>query len=368
MVLSEGDPMNRPHLKILVVDETAQNLLAMQGLLGDDGIEVLTADSGTSALETLLRHDVALALIDVNMPGMDGYTLAELMRGTERTSHVPIIFLTAGGAEEARSFRGYEAGAVDFLYKPLDPRVLRSKVQVFCDLHRQRLLLAQRVADHERLQRLSATMLSALSHDIRTPLTVMALNAELLVRTGGVVGQRIKAATTMLGRQLDHLVNLAQLPSDEIRPQLQPGRVDELVRERLDTPANRVLVERPFEFTAGGDAQTLFDRALLADAIDRLLLQAATHAGGGAVKVTLDAMGRHALVLRITFGAVLDGAASRHMFGDGVPLENVSTPRVGPGLVLPERIARAHGGSLIGRSKDGEGTLFEMLLPRATLG
>ena len=86
----------------------------------------------------LLKHDVALALVDVQMPEMDGFELAELMRGTERTRRVPIIFLTAGSADRQRRFRGYEAGAVDFLQKPLEPDILRSKADVFFELYRQR--------------------------------------------------------------------------------------------------------------------------------------------------------------------------------------------------------------------------------------
>ncbi len=95
---------------------------------------------------------------------------------------MPIIFLTAGAREAQRVFRGYEAGAVDFLYKPVDPRVLDSKIRVFVDLHRQRALLAAKVAEHERLARTNALMLAALSHDIREPLTVLMLNAEMMIR------------------------------------------------------------------------------------------------------------------------------------------------------------------------------------------
>lgn len=156
-------------LKILVVDDVPQNLLATQAMLSGEDCQLLMAESGPAALELLLQHEVALALLDVQMPGMDGFALAELMRGTERTSHVPIIFLTAASAEPAWSFRGYEAGAVDFLYKPLDARVLQSKVRVFLDLARQQRALERHSAELERLSRANALMLGALSHDIRTP-------------------------------------------------------------------------------------------------------------------------------------------------------------------------------------------------------
>ena len=111
---------------------------------------ILTAQSGAEALELLLAHDVALALIDVQMPEMDGFELAELMRGTERTRRIPIIFVTAGTREPSRVFHGYDAGAVDFLYKPIDPAVLESKAAVFFELHRQRLAAGRRTASAHR--------------------------------------------------------------------------------------------------------------------------------------------------------------------------------------------------------------------------
>src|SRR5471032_1543919 len=124
-------------VKCLLVDDLEDNLLALSALLHRDDVDVLTARSGSEALELLLVHEIALALLDVQMPGMDGFELAELMRGTERTRRVPIIFLTAGSADRQRRFRGYEAGAVDFLHKPLEPDILRSKAEVFFELYRQ---------------------------------------------------------------------------------------------------------------------------------------------------------------------------------------------------------------------------------------
>src|SRR5512142_1622235 len=122
---------------LLLVDDRDENLLALEALLREEPAELLRARSGREALELLLRHEVALALVDVQMPEMDGFELAELMRGAARTREVPIIFITAGMHDETRVFRGYESGAVDFLHKPLDPLVLRSKVRVFLQLHAQ---------------------------------------------------------------------------------------------------------------------------------------------------------------------------------------------------------------------------------------
>jgi PAS domain S-box-containing protein len=135
----------------LIVDDLEENLVALEGLLRREGLVLLKARSGMQALEILLKQEVALALIDVQMPEMDGFELAELMRGTERTRRVPIIFLTAGRADRQRKFRGYEAGAVDFLEKPLEPDILRSKAEVFFELYRQREDLRDAAEQNARL-------------------------------------------------------------------------------------------------------------------------------------------------------------------------------------------------------------------------
>ena len=118
-------------VKFLLVDDLDTNLLALEALLSREGLELLKARSGAEALELLLVHDFSLALLDVQMNGMDGFELAQLMRGTERTRRVPIIFLTAVATDEKRRFRGYETGAVDYILKPVDPQVLRNKAEVF---------------------------------------------------------------------------------------------------------------------------------------------------------------------------------------------------------------------------------------------
>lgn len=141
---------------ILLVDDRSENLVALETQLRDQPANILTARSGDDALELLLSHEVALALLDVQMPGMDGFELAELMRGSQRTRQIPIIFVTAALHDQARIFKGYDAGAVDFLIKPIDDRVLGSKVSVFLQLHQQKRQLAERVheleAAHQALQ------------------------------------------------------------------------------------------------------------------------------------------------------------------------------------------------------------------------
>jgi PAS domain S-box-containing protein len=169
-------------VKFLLVDDVEENLLALDALLRRDGLELIKARSGTEALELLLVHDFALALLDVQMPGMDGFELAELMRGTERTRRVPIIFIAAVATDERRRFRGYEAGAVDYLLKPVDPQMLRTKAEVFFELARQREELArQRDELRAGADRLSAALRRLQAHGDNSPLAMVEFDAEMRV-------------------------------------------------------------------------------------------------------------------------------------------------------------------------------------------
>jgi PAS domain S-box-containing protein len=120
---------------ILLVDDRPENLLALEGILDPLGQNLLYAHSGEDALRQLLHHDVAVILLDVQMPELDGFETAALIKQRDRTKHVPIIFVTAISKDEEQVFRGYSAGAVDYVFKPFNPDVLRSKVSVFIELH-----------------------------------------------------------------------------------------------------------------------------------------------------------------------------------------------------------------------------------------
>ena len=174
---------------------------------------ILKARSGDEALELLLNHDVALALIDVQMPGLSGFELAELMRGNERTRRIPIIFVTAGSADRQRRFRGYEAGAVDFIHKPIEPDILRSKADVFFELYRQRQQIAEQrdtlKAHAEALKvadRRKDEFLATLAHELRNPLAPLRHGLDILRRRPD--GDDAASIRDIMDRQLIHLVRL----------------------------------------------------------------------------------------------------------------------------------------------------------------
>jgi PAS domain S-box-containing protein len=133
----------REKINILLVDDKPENLVSLEALLENPDHTIVKTTSANRALSLMLEYEFALVLLDVQMPEMDGFEMAELMRGSEKTKYIPIIFVTAISKEQKHVFKGYESGAVDYLFKPLDPDILKSKVNIFIDLHRQKKLLAQ---------------------------------------------------------------------------------------------------------------------------------------------------------------------------------------------------------------------------------
>jgi len=137
--------------KILIVDDRPENLLAMEMIFENEPCDIIKASSGNEALAHMMAHDFAVVLLDVQMPGMDGFETAELMRGNRKTGHVPIIFVTAISKERQHVFKGYETGAVDYIFKPIEPEILKSKVGVFLRLYNQQKTLEESEARYRGL-------------------------------------------------------------------------------------------------------------------------------------------------------------------------------------------------------------------------
>ena len=148
--------------KVLVVDDRPENLFAMKQVLAPLPLDLVTAESGNQALAHILHHDFALALLDVQMPEMDGFELASLIRENEATRHLPIIFLTALNKEDRYVFEGYENGAVDYLFKPIDPEIVKSKVCVFCELFRQRKVLEREIEARRKAEAQNRALITEL--------------------------------------------------------------------------------------------------------------------------------------------------------------------------------------------------------------
>ena len=187
--------------KILIVDDKPQNIYALEKLLAELDVTIVPANSGAEALQLTLEHEFCLAIVDIQMPEMDGYEMVELLRGNATTASLPVIFVSAIYSDEYHHRKGYEAGAVDFLSKPFIPEILLSKVRVFLDLYNKQQQLkelakqnahlyevekqlhaveAARAQDLDELNARKDRFFSIVSHDLRTPFNGLIGNAQLL--------------------------------------------------------------------------------------------------------------------------------------------------------------------------------------------
>ncbi len=356
-------------VNVLVVDDTEQNLLALQALLARPGIEVIVARSGPEALELLLQRDVALALLDVQMPGMDGFALAELMRGARRTAHIPIIFLTAASEDRSRTFRGYEAGAIDFLHKPIEPHVLNTKVGVFVELYRQRQQLLARMGVLERALKLNESMAAVLAHDLRTPLSAIAMSAELVRRRAveGPVqqaGERIKVSAARMQRMIDQLLDFSRIRQGLLTLHPQPASLQAVVEAAL-AEVRQALPEADIRLHLQGDTAGSFDVDRITQVVVNLLVNAVQHGCPGTpVELVLDGRQAERLVFEVHNAGTLSDQVKDHLYTPFREGRSTESSGLGLGLYIVDQFVRAHGGSIEARSSDSAGTVFEVCLPR----
>jgi two-component system, sensor histidine kinase and response regulator len=352
--------------KVLLVDDRAENLVALEALVRREGVQSLSARSGAEALELLLVHDVALALLDVQMPEMDGFELAELMRGAERTKRVPIIFVTAGARDPQRVFKGYDTGAVDFLFKPIDPHTLRSKVDVFLELADQRRQVTEAL-------RLSEMFMAILGHDLRNPLGAMVAGAELLA---GQLSEEKHLRTlrrmTSAGRRMTAMIE--QL-LDLTRARLGGGLGFARERTRLDV---RELVQRALEelrashpgreivFEAASECPTSGDAERLLQLFSNLAGNALAHSVPG-TSIHVGVVGRSGDVAIIVRNqGVIPPERLETLFEpfQGRPQDASRSAGLGLGLFISQQIAVAHGGDITVDSSAAAGTTVTVRLPR----
>ncbi|WP_323374212.1 hybrid sensor histidine kinase/response regulator [Frateuria hangzhouensis] len=356
-----------PTVNLLIVDDIPQNLVAMEALLRREDVHILKAGSGAEALELLLEHDVALALLDVQMPEMDGFALAELMRGSQRTRDVPIIFLTASPSDPVRSFKGYESGAVDFLHKPIDPRVIRGKVNVFIELYQQRLQLRARNDRLERALTLNETMIAVLTHDLRTPLSVITLCADSLRQKAGdgPLGKtlgHLEASAHRMARMVGQLLDFSRIRSDVLQLEWREGDMGEIARTAV-TELRQAHPQARVELSTEGSLQGRFDTDRMVQVLTNLLGNAIVH-GTDETPVRVAVDGRDARTLRIgvrnagqvpaeLLPRLFEPFKSAHRRSDGLGL----------GLYIVDQFVRAHGGQAsVGNTEAG--VLFEVAIPR----
>jgi two-component system sensor histidine kinase/response regulator len=358
-------------VKCLLVDDLDENLLALSALLRGDDVELLLARTATDALELLLAHDVALAILDVQMPHIDGFALAELMRGSERTRHVPIIFVTAGARDQQRLFKGYETGAVDFMFKPIDAHILQSKADVFFQLYRQKQQLAQQLQERTDTLRLNEMFTAVLGHDLRGPLSAILMSAEILQKRPDEsvqkIGARLSRSGQWMGRMIEDLLDLA-------RARLGGGLRIERASFDLGAMTERVVhdrqstaPDRSISVGKQGDLVGEWGEDRLAQVVSNLVGNALIHGDAGTpIDIQIKGDQDNEVSLCINNAGVIAADVLPSLFDPFRSGRRQSTRSegLGLGLYIVQQIVAAHGGSVQVRSDAESGTTFELLLPR----
>jgi signal transduction histidine kinase len=385
--------------KLLIVDDLPDNLRALDALIRDEQRVVYHAQSGEEALALLLEHEFALAILDVQMPGMDGFELAELMRGTERTRHIPIVFVSAAGRELNYAFKGYETGAVDFLYKPLDPDAVRSKVNVFVTLDQQRRQTARQMAALERSRHEQETLLrelgetqqelqrslrmrdefmSLVAHELRTPLNTLFLETQmrsLQLKRGnlaafgaeqwGAMIKRDERQIKSMIRLIDDMLDVSRIRSGTLS--IRPARME------LMCLLERVVSDLALQAASCGTSLVLqphppvpgwWDEFRIEQVIVNLLTNALRYGCGEPVEISVRDDGAR---VRIDVRDQGKGIAPADLDRIFEPFErgarNGEPKGLGLGLYISRQLAVSHGGELRVSSEVGAGSTFSLILP-----
>jgi signal transduction histidine kinase len=387
--------------KLLIVDDLPDNLLALEALVRGPERRVFQAASADDALALMLDHEFAIAILDVQMPVMNGFELAEMMRGTERTRHIPIIFVSAAGRELNYAFRGYESGAVDFLQKPLDPQVVRSKVNVFVDLHRHRKALRHemealaashreqdalvhqlRIAQGElqRAVRMRDDFMSMVSHELRTPLNTLYLETQVRkmhLARGNLAPFAPEHLPAMIERDQRQIQNMVRLIDDmldvtrlrqgalSIRP--KPFDLAAMARRVVESLANQAeAAGSALELHASADVPGTWDEFRIEQVLTNLLTNALRYGGAKPVAIevapTADGRARMSVRDRGIGIAPQDQARIFEQF-ERTDDSRRHAAGLGLGLFITREIVRAHGGTITVESTPGEGSRFEVVLP-----
>ena len=392
--------------KLLIVDDLPENLVALEALIRAPGRSVFRAQSAEDALALLLEHEFALAIVDVQMPGMNGFELAEMMRGTERTRHIPLIFVSAAGRERNYAFQGYESGAVDFLHKPLDPHAVISKVNVFVDLHRHRKALRHEMEllahahrkqeelvaqlqvtqrELERAVRMRDDFMSMVSHELRTPLNTLYLEAQLRqlhVSKGNLAAFAADRLPAMIERDqrqirnmvrlIDDMLDVTRMRKDALSIQPKPTDLAQLaravvenLRQQAEAAGSEISLQAPLELPG------VWDEFRIEQVLTNLLTNALRYGGGQPVAMTVEQV-----------GAGEDGFARVSVRDRGIGIAAEDQARIfeqfertehsrkhaaglGLGLYITRQIVDLHGGSIGVESAPGEGSTFSVELPLA---
>jgi signal transduction histidine kinase len=382
-------------IDILLVDDEPRNLDALEAILDGPAYRLLRAEDADRALRLLLENEVAAIVLDIKMPQVSGFELAQMIKNTRRFRETPIVFLTAHMIDDQYVIAGYDAGAVDYLTKPVNPEILRHKIGVFADLFRKTRALAElndkleaRVKDRTmELERSEAALLEGarqkdeflaiLAHELRNPLMPLRTSVDLLIRRRG---QPVNERTVgIMDQQLQHMVRLIDDLLDISRIsrgllELKKAPVD--LRALVETTAESVrpVFERKRQALSVRSDEPIVadvDATRVAQVLTNLLTNASKFTPEeGLINVSLTGEEGRAVVRVNDTGRGIPSNKIADVFGMFARVEQPGTsasPGLGIGLALARRLAEMHGGTLTAASPgEARGSTFTLALPTET--
>lgn len=372
--------------KCLLVDDLKENIFAIKALLKDTNIEVHSAESGIEALNLLLVHDYALSLIDVKMPGMDGFELAEIMRSTENTRTIPIIFITAGSSNERRIFQGYEAGAVDFLQKPLSREMVVGKTNVFLKLYIQKIELKQKIQSLREVQdsliealKSRDEFLSICTHELKSPLVALKMhiskNARDQLRHGDEYAfsiEKVKSFYKLADRSVEQIMRLVNdiLDASRVSTERLALNVDTvdlvtLVKEVLERLGPVLEMSgNNVEVKLGNATHVKGDRFRIEQVLTNILINASKYAPSSPVEVEVTHKNGMARLRVKDGGPGIPKEEQNHIFERYRRVsKDYQAHSLGLGLYIAKEIISKHQGVISVKSILGQGCTFDVKIP-----
>ena len=349
-------------VSILLVDDRAEDLMVLESVLADLGPQLVTARSGKEALRHLLSQDFAVILLDAQMPIMDGYETARLIRERQRSRHTPIIFLTGVRTSDVNVFEGYSVGAVDYLFKPIVPEVLKFKVAVFVDLFKTRKEVEAANAELESFS-------YSVAHDLRAPLRGINAFAQILQEdcsaslddNGKRCLERVLTGATRMEELIDDMLAFSRVARDAfVRSTIDMGA---LVREVVDE-----IKDRPVSVRVGHLPPSQGDRAMVRQVLSNLVSNAfkfTKKKEQPLVEIGSLSRGDETVYFVRDNGAGFDMTYANQLFSLFRRLHTEDEYEgTGVGLAIVQRIVKRHGGQVWAEAKVGEGATVYFTLSR----
>lgn len=370
--------------KILIVDDYDINITSLKELIDFDNVEIYSATTADKALELLMEHDFALALLDVQMPDVNGFELAEMIKSVKKLKQLPIIFVTAQNQDNKTIFDAYKSGAVDLLFKPLNPEVVRSKVSIFVELSEQRQKLKKQVKELNILKKKAEAaavakgrFLANMSHEIRTPLSAVLGYSELIDQNPENY-EEVKEYCSVIARNgkllrslIDSIFDLSKMDANKFELGRESFSMDEVledIQSSLSFQADQKNID--FSISTSGVNNTSFigDPTRLKQIFINIIGNAIKFTPEGKVEVNVvleKEEGNKTQSMKMTVsdeGIGISEEQARNLF-EAFSQADATNQRkfggAGLGLAISKEIARSMGGDIsLLRSVEGEGTIF----------